>query len=121
MNSAYGLIIVQPRSFRFPISVAADEWRLFGGAGKRAGKLFLHSVLDVTSLMQLDTSNTKAVSANVRLRYNYRPDSDFYIIYVGTQFASIAPANPPQVRETRFAVNMAVVFVAAGKVCRRKL
>jgi len=81
MNSAYGLIIVQPRSFRFPISVAADEWRLFGGAGKRAGKLFLHSVLDVTSLMQLDTSNTKAVSANVRLRYNYRPDSDFYIIY----------------------------------------
>jgi len=28
-----------------------------------------------------------------------------YIIYnVGTQFASIAPANPPQVREARFAV-----------------
>src|SRR5229473_5535474 len=111
MNSAYGLIIVQPRSFRFPISVAADEWRLFGGAGKRAGKLFLHSVLDVTSLMQLDTSNTKAVSANVRLRYNYRPDSDFYIIYnVGTQFASIAPANPPQVRETRFAVKWTYSF-----------
>jgi hypothetical protein len=40
----------------------------------------------------------------VRLRYNYRPDSDLYIIYdVGTQFASIAQANPPQVRETRFA------------------
>ena len=110
MNSAYGLIIVQPRSFRFPISVAADEWRLFGGAGKRAGKLFLHSVLDVTSLMRLDTSNTKAVSANVRLRYNYRPDSDFYIIYVGTQFASIAPANPPQVRETRFAVKWTYAF-----------
>jgi MFS family permease len=28
----------------------ADEWRLFGGAGKRAGKLFLHSVLDVYKL-----------------------------------------------------------------------
>jgi hypothetical protein len=27
--------------------------------------------------------------------YNYRPDSDLYIIYnVGTQFASVAPANP---------------------------
>jgi hypothetical protein len=58
-----------------------------------------------TSLVQVDTSNTQAVSANVRLRYNYRPDSDLYIIYnVGTQFASIALANPPQVRETRFAV-----------------
>jgi hypothetical protein len=31
--------------------------------------------------------------------------SDFYIIYnIRTQFASIAPANPPQVSETRFAV-----------------
>jgi len=61
--------------------------------------------LTFTSLIQVDTSNTQAVSANVRLRYNYRPDSDLYIIYnIGTQFASIAPANPPQVRETRFAL-----------------
>jgi hypothetical protein len=46
--------------------------------------------LTLTSLIQLDTSNTRAVSANVRLTYNYRPDSDFYIIYnVGTQFASM--------------------------------
>lgn len=61
--------------------------------------------LTFTSLLQMDTSNTQAVSTNLRLRYNYRPDSDLYIIYnVGTQFASLAPANPPQVRETRFAV-----------------
>jgi hypothetical protein len=47
----------------------------------------------------------------VRLRYNYRPDSDLYIIYnVGTQFASIPPANPPQVRETRFAVKYTYSF-----------
>src|SRR5438093_2289427 len=52
--------------------------------------------LTFTSLIQMDTSNSQAVSANLRLRYNYRPDSDIYIIYnVGTQFASIAPANPP--------------------------
>src|SRR5438045_9264529 len=58
-----------------------------------------------STLVQVDTANTQAVSANIRLRYNYRPDSDLYVIYnVGTQFASIAPANPPQVRETRFAV-----------------
>jgi len=67
--------------------------------------------LTFTSLLQMDTSNTQAVSANLRLRYNYRPDSDLYIIYnVGTQFASIAPANPPQVRETRFAVKYTYSF-----------
>jgi hypothetical protein len=68
-------------------------------------------LLTFTSLIQMDTSNTQAVSANFRLRYNYRPDSDLYIIYnVGTQFASIAPANPPQVRETRFAVKYTYSF-----------
>jgi hypothetical protein len=67
--------------------------------------------LTLSSLIQLDTSNTQAVSANIRLRYNYRPDSDLYIIYnVGTQFVSIAPANPPQVRETRFAVKYTYSF-----------
>jgi len=36
----------------------------------------------------------------MEMQDNYRPDSDLYIIYnVGTQFASIASANPPQVRE----------------------
>ena len=67
--------------------------------------------LTFTSLIQVDTSNTQSVSANLRLRYNYRPDSDLYVIYnVGTQFASIAPANPPQVRETRFAVKWTYSF-----------
>jgi hypothetical protein len=67
--------------------------------------------LTFSSLLQVDTSNTQAVSANLRLRYNYRPDSDLYIIYnVGTQFVSIAPANPAQVRETRFAVKWTYSF-----------
>lgn len=67
--------------------------------------------LTITSIVQMDTSNTQAVSANFRLRYNYRPDSDLYVIYnVGTQFASLAPANPPQVRETRFAVKYTYSF-----------
>ena len=67
--------------------------------------------LTFTSLIQVDTSNTQAISTNFRLRYNYRPDSDIYIIYnVGTQFASIAPANPPQVRETRLAVKWTYSF-----------
>jgi hypothetical protein len=67
--------------------------------------------LTFTSVIQMDASNTQAISANLRLRYNYRPDSDLYVIYnVGTQFASIAPANPPQVRETRFAVKYTYSF-----------
>ena len=67
--------------------------------------------LTFTSLIQLDSSNAQAMSANIRLRYNYCPHSDFYIIYtVGTQFASIAPANPPQVRETRFAAKWTYSF-----------
>ena len=75
------------------------------------GNYSFNRFLTFTSLIQMDTSNTQAVSANLRLRYNYRPDSDFYIIYnVGTQFASIAPANPPQVRETRFAVKYTYSF-----------
>jgi hypothetical protein len=67
--------------------------------------------LTFTSLIQMDTSNAQAVSANFRLRFNYRPDSDLYVIYnIGTQFASIAPANPPQIRETRFAVKYTYSF-----------
>jgi hypothetical protein len=69
------------------------------------GNYSFNRFLTLTSVIQLDTSNTQAVSANVRLRYNYRPDSDLYVIFnEGTQFTSIAPANPPQVRETKFAV-----------------
>jgi hypothetical protein len=75
------------------------------------GNYSFNRFLTFTSLIQMDTSNTQAVSANLRLRYNYRPDSDLYVIYnVGTQFASIAPANPPQVRETRFAVKWTYSF-----------
>ncbi len=75
------------------------------------GNYSFNRFLTFTSLIQMDTSNTQAVSANLRLRYNYRPDSDLYIIYnVGTQFASIAPANPPQVRETRFAIKWTYSF-----------
>jgi hypothetical protein len=75
------------------------------------GNYSFNRFLTFTSLIQMDTPNTQTISANLRLRYNYRPDSDLYLIYnVGTQFASIAPANPPQVRETRFAVKWTYSF-----------
>lgn len=75
------------------------------------GNYSFNRFLTFTSLIQMDTSDTQAISANLRLRYNYRPDSDLYVIYnVGTQFASLAPANPPQIRETRFAVKWTYSF-----------
>jgi hypothetical protein len=87
--------------FRFPLPNGHFSVLLASLQGNYSFNRFL----SFTSLIQMDTSNSQAVSANLRLRYNYRPDSDLYIIYnVGTQFASIAPANPPQVRETRFAI-----------------
>ena len=67
--------------------------------------------LTLSNLVQMDTANTQAVSANFRLRYNYRPDSDFYVIYnVGTRFASLAAANPQELREKRFAVKVTYSF-----------
>ncbi len=67
--------------------------------------------LTFSSTLQMDTANTRAVSANLRLRYNYRPDSDLFIIYnLGTQFVSLAAANPQQIRETRFAIKFTYSF-----------
>ena len=68
--------------------------------------------LTFSSTLQMDTANTQAVSANLRLRYNYRPDSDLFVIYtVGTQFVSLAAANLQQTRETRFAVKFTYSFL----------
>ena len=68
-------------------------------------------LLTFSNVIQMNTANPQAVSANFRLRYNYRPDSDLYIIYnLGTQFASLAASNLQQVRETRFAVKFTFSF-----------
>jgi uncharacterized protein DUF5916/cellulose/xylan binding protein with CBM9 domain len=70
--------------------------------------------LTLSTLAQMDTANTQAMSANIRLRYNYRPDSDLFVIYnVGTRFASLAAANPQQLREQRFAVKFTYSFTPA--------
>lgn len=61
--------------------------------------------LTLSSLIQMDTANTQAVSADIRLRWNYRPDSDLYVIYIaGQRFASLAAENPPQFYENRAAI-----------------
>jgi hypothetical protein len=61
--------------------------------------------LTLSSIIQMDTANTQAASANFRLRWNYRPDGDLYVIYTaGTRFASLVAENPPQFYENRFAI-----------------
>ena len=61
--------------------------------------------LTLSALLQMDTANAQAASANIRLRWNYRPDSDLFFIYTaGQRFASLVAANPPQYYENRFAI-----------------
>ena len=61
--------------------------------------------LTLSTLLHMDTANTQAASANIRLRYTFRPDSDLYVIYNnGTRFQSLVAGNPALVREQRFAI-----------------
>jgi hypothetical protein len=61
--------------------------------------------LTLSALIQMDTANTQAASANIRLRWNYRPDSDLFIVYTaGQRFASLVAANPAQFYENRLAI-----------------
>jgi hypothetical protein len=67
--------------------------------------------LSLSTILQMDTANAQGASANVRLRWNYRPDSDLYVIYTaGQKFASLAAANPAQFYEHRFVVKYTYSF-----------
>ena len=61
--------------------------------------------LNLTTFLQADTAQMQAASANIRLRYTFRPDSDLYVIYNnGPRFQSLVAGNPTLVREQRFAI-----------------
>jgi len=63
--------------------------------------------LNLTTFLQADTAQEQAASANIRLRYTFRPDSDLYVIYnTGTRFQSLAAGNPIPVREQKFAIKV---------------
>jgi hypothetical protein len=67
--------------------------------------------LSLSTILQVDTANAQAASANIRLRWNYRPDSDLYVIYTaGQKFASLAAVNPAQFYENRFVVKYTYSF-----------
>jgi len=78
--------------FRLPIQ-DGDFSVLFGGFQTNYS---FSRFLTLSALIQLDTANNQAVTGNVRLRWNYRPDSDLFIIYTaGQRFASLE-TNAPQ-------------------------
>jgi hypothetical protein len=67
--------------------------------------------LSLSTILQMDTANDQGASANIRLRWNYRPDSDLYVIYTaGQQFASLAAANPLQIYQHRLVVKYTYSF-----------
>lgn len=87
--------------FRLPIS-GRDFSVVFGSLQTNYA---FSRFLTLSTIFQVNTSNTQAGSANIRLRWNYRPDSDLFLIYtVGQQFASLVAANPAQFTENRFTV-----------------
>jgi hypothetical protein len=98
---------------RFRLSVVTDSaGNLLPGAGNFSvvfgsfqTNYSFSRFLTLSTLLQMDTANNQAASANVRLRWNYRPDSDLFVIYTaGQRFASLVAANPPQFYENRFAI-----------------
>src|SRR5579859_5574505 len=68
-------------------------------------------LLSLSTILQMNTANAQGASANIRLRWNYRPDSDLYVIYTaGQKFASLAAASPEQFYEHRFVVKYTYSF-----------
>jgi Domain of unknown function (DUF5916) len=75
-------------------------------AGLQVSYAFTRFV-NLTTFLQADTAQTQAASANVRLRYTFRPDSDLYMIYnLGTRFQNLVAGNPMPIREQKFVVKV---------------
>jgi len=102
------------------ISIAAvetwDRFRFDNGifnvhVGSINTSYSLNRFLTTSFLVQVNSIEKNPVSASFRLRYNYRPDSDLFIIYnIGSQFNSIAAGNPVLSREQRFTVKYTYSF-----------
>jgi len=74
--------------------------------GVQVGYAF-NRFLNVTTFLQADTAQAQALSANIRVRWTFRPDSDLYVIYnAGTRFQAISAGNPMNVREQKFTVKI---------------
>jgi hypothetical protein len=80
--------------------------------GSLSSSYSFNRFLTTSILAQVNTIEKNPVSANFRLRYTYRPDSDVFVIYnLGSQFNSIAAGNPVLLREQRLTVKFTYSFL----------
>lgn len=100
---------IGPQWNRFRLPVPGGNFSVVFGA-LESDYAFTRS-LSLSTILQVDTANVQAASANFRVRWNYRPDSDLYVIYTaGQRFASLAATNPAQFYENRFVVKYTYSF-----------
>ena len=88
---------------RFRLPVAGGNFSVLVGSFQT--NYSFSRFLTLSALAQMNTANRQAINTNLRLRWNYRPDSDLYVIYTsGQAFASLVSTNPPQFYENRLAI-----------------
>lgn len=107
-------------NFDFVLNDTLNVFRLPQGnfdvdlAGLQVSYAF-NRFLNATTFIQTDTAQTQAVSANFRVRYTFRPDSDIYVIYnTGTRFQALAAGNPMNVRQQKFAIKITYSWSPRG-------
>jgi hypothetical protein len=103
------------------ISVAGGEtWNRFqfGGldydvyVGSLKTSYSMTRFLTVSILVQHNSADAEPVSWNGRLRYQYRPDSDLFVVFNdGPQFNSLASGNPVLTRDRRLSVKWTYSFL----------
>ncbi len=94
---------------RFRLPIAGGNFSVLFGALET--DYAFSRFLSLSTILQIDTANNQAGSANIRLRWNYRPDSDFFVIYTaGQRFASLAATNPAQFYENRLVLKYTYSF-----------
>jgi len=98
-----------PQWNRFRLPLANGDFSVVFGALET--DYAFSRFVSLSTILQVDTANAQAASANIRLRWNYRPDSDLYVIYTaGQKFASLAAVSPAQFYENRFVVKYTYSF-----------
>ena len=80
--------------------------------GSFSGSYSFNRFLTSSALFQVNSVEDHPWSANLRVRYTYRPDSDLFVIYnVGSQFNSLAAGNPVLTRERRLSIKLTYSFI----------
>ena len=98
-----------PQWNRFRLPLANGDFSVVFGALET--DYAFSRFVSLSTILQVDTANAQAASANIRLRWNFRPDSDLYVIYTaGQKFASLAAVSPAQFYENRFVVKYTYSF-----------